>query len=85
MRWIFLLLFFPGCAWYDRECTAFPEGQHSHCCLEHDEAYHAGGTDVDRLAADDEFHACMMDYFPEKQVDAIYQGIREAGWLWWGK
>jgi len=63
---------------YDRECTFFPEGAHTHCCLAHDEAYHAGGSSADRLAADRALRACM-------DSGLVYWAVRIFGPAWWGR
>ncbi len=41
-------------------CSLFPDGHWGGCCVEHDRAYHKGGTAADRAAADETMRRCVL-------------------------
>ena len=40
-------------------CSMWPDGNYRQCCVEHDRAYHAGGTKEQRRAADEVLRDCV--------------------------
>ena len=80
-------------------CTDSPDagwwGVHRSCCLEHDRAYHAGGSRADRRAADGAFFRCLIEKGMPRPIAWVYFGavrvgghprFRRAGvsWAWGG-
>lgn len=68
-------------------CSSFPEGTgflgHPnawvHCCLEHDKAYFAGGTEGERKSADRLLRRCVKDAGFEIIGPIMYAGVRVGG------
>ena len=61
------------------------------CCVEHDIAYWQGGTEVQRLAADEKLRACVLAKTDDQILaDAMFNGVRVGGspwfynWYRWG-
>ena len=61
------------------------------CCYEHDLAYWKGGTQAERLAADEALKACVLDKTGNKELaEIMFQGVRFGGspyfynWYRWG-
>ena len=78
-------------------CSLFPdsslisEKDWCSCCFEHDIAYWQGGTEEERLKADEALRDCMLEKTgDEKLSTVIYQGVRFGGspyfynWYRWG-
>lgn len=40
-------------------CSMWPDGNYRQCCVEHDRAYHAGGTKEQRRTADEFLRDCV--------------------------
>lgn len=63
-------------------CTFWPEGPRNEpqkwaeCCVMHDLNYWAGGTDKDRLEADQGLRACVTKIHSKEMGDLMYFGIR---------
>lgn len=102
---IILVLIIPGCSndlhnikdFESDGCTLFPdsslilEKEWSVCCFEHDIAYWKGGTEDERLKADEALRDCVKDKTGDKNLaNVIYQGVRSGGspyfynWYRWG-
>ena len=67
-------------------CTLFPDGPVSErgkwceCCLDHDIAYWKGGTEAERLKADEELKACVFDRTKDEMLaQTMYVGVRAGG------
>ncbi|MEJ2688828.1 MAG: dual specificity protein phosphatase family protein [Deltaproteobacteria bacterium] len=67
-------------------CMLFPDGPISErgrwceCCLNHDIAYWRGGTKNDRLKADEELKACVLERTKDKTLsETMYLGVRAGG------
>ena len=67
-------------------CSLFPD--HSiingddwcECCLEHDIAYWQGGTEAQRLAADQKLRNCILEKTGNQALaETMYQGVRLGG------
>lgn len=82
---------------YTDGCTMFPDGTPANprmwceCCFRHDIAYWRGGTEAERLAADDAFRVCVQEKTgDEKQATVMYEAVRLGGapvfpnWYRWG-
>ncbi|WP_155990840.1 hypothetical protein [Thalassolituus oleivorans] len=61
------------------------------CCFAHDLAYWRGGTEEERLAADQTFKACILEMTQDKPLaELMYRGVRIGGsayfptWYRWG-
>lgn len=78
-------------------CTLFPnrslidEGDWCDCCLQHDIAYWKGGTEADRLAADEALRLCVLDRTGDEILaNLMFEGVRIGGnpffptWYRWG-
>lgn len=78
-------------------CSLFPDGSLINsddwcvCCLEHDIAYWKGGTEAERLAADQALRDCVLEKTGDaKLAEAMYLGVRMGGspyfknWYRWG-
>lgn len=80
-------------------CTFWPDGDWLDCCLEHDEAYAAGGSWLERLKADWKLANCVHKKGKRARCRAcrtvmgvlMFGGTRILGiglWPWhhvWGK
>lgn len=80
-------------------CTGWPDGNYRGCCEEHDEAYAAGGSWLERLKADWKLTKCVHKKGAETKcracqtviATAMLLGVRVLGvplWPWhhrWGK
>lgn len=76
-------------------CSLFPDRWGSKdwcgCCLAHDRVYWRGGTEADRLKADQELRACVASTSGDKGLASLmYVGVRLGGgpylptWFRWG-
>ena len=78
-------------------CSLFPDGSMINaddwcaCCLQHDIAYWKGGTEAQRLAADEALRDCVLETTGDaKLAEAMYLGVRMGGspyfknWYRWG-
>ena len=78
-------------------CSLFPDGSlissndWCHCCLEHDIAYWKGGTEAERLAADEALRDRVLASTGNAELaEAMYLGVRLGGspyfknWYRWG-
>ncbi|MGC6423772.1 MAG: hypothetical protein ACON4O_02150 [Lentimonas sp.] len=61
------------------------------CCVEHDIAYWQGGTEEQRLAADEKLRACVLAKTGDEVLaNAMFNGVRMGGspwfynWYRWG-
>ncbi|MGB0372796.1 MAG: hypothetical protein ACPGN3_15785 [Opitutales bacterium] len=61
------------------------------CCYEHDLAYWQGGTEAQRLAADEKLRDCVLSLTGNKELaELMYEGVRFGGspyfynWYRWG-
>jgi hypothetical protein len=67
-------------------CSLFPDGtlkDHAkwcECCLKHDIAYWHGGTEEQRLKADEALRDCVLDRTGDKVLaETMYLGVRAGG------
>ena len=102
---ILLILITPGCNGGKKTindfksdgCTLFPDSSlilksdWCECCFEHDIAYWQGGTEEERLKADETLRECVRKKTGnEKLAKVIYNGVRFGGspyfynWYRWG-
>lgn len=78
-------------------CSLFPDSSLINaddwcaCCLEHDIAYWKGGTEAERLAADQALRDCVLEATGDVHLsEAMYLGVRMGGspyfknWYRWG-
>lgn len=78
-------------------CSLFPDSSlinaddWCRCCLEHDIAYWKGGTEAERLAADEALRDCVLAQTGNAELaQAMYLGVRMGGspyfknWYRWG-
>jgi len=77
-------------------CSLFPDGDLSGrewcgCCFTHDVAYWQGGSEADRLAADEALRQCVREQTGDAALaQAMYLGVRAGGspavptWYRWG-
>jgi hypothetical protein len=78
-------------------CTLFPDSSlilkkdWCECCFEHDIAYWQGGTEDERLKADEELRECVLEKTGDENLArVIYKGVRFGGspyfynWYRWG-
>jgi len=78
-------------------CSLFPDSDEiAHvdwcsCCFEHDMAYWRGGTEAERLAADEALKQCVMNKTTNSALaNVVYDGVRFGGspyfytWYRWG-
>ena len=78
-------------------CSLFPDrslinsDDWCDCCLEHDIAYWQGGTEEQRLEADQELRDCVLEKTGNRALaETMYQGVRFGGspyfynWYRWG-
>lgn len=76
-------------------CTMFPDGtpedpkKWQHCCILHDLKYWAGGTETERLQADEDLWACVALTGEPEVADVMFLGVRVGGtpylptaWRW---
>ena len=70
-------------------CTLAPDFTFASCCDAHDVAYWQGGSRMDRLAADQQFRACVTDKSNAVAAWLYYAGVRVGGagflptpWRW---
>ena len=61
------------------------------CCFQHDIAYWQGGTEAERLAADQALRACVFEKTQSQELaDLMFEGVRFGGspyfynWYRWG-
>ena len=102
---ILFILIFCGCNSNEEEigdftsdgCTLFPdsslisEKDWCSCCFEHDIAYWQGGTEEERLKADEALRDCVLEKTDDENLSkVIYKGVRFGGspyfynWYRWG-
>ena len=66
-------------------CSLFPDGTPAqpklwcHCCVEHDKAYWAGGTESERSDADLALKVCVQTLGRTKTAEIIWLGVRVGG------
>ena len=66
-------------------CSSFPDGTAQkptlwlHCCIRHDFAYWMGGTEAERLHADEELQRCVADTGEKDIANLMFQGVRAGG------
>jgi len=60
-------------------CTKFPEGNWTKCCLQHDEDYETGGTEKDRKKADKKLKNCVTKKGHMFIALIMYIGVRILG------
>lgn len=78
-------------------CSLFPDSSLINdddwcaCCLQHDIAYWQGGTEAERLRADEALRACVLKTTGDAQLaETMYLGVRMGGspyfknWYRWG-
>jgi hypothetical protein len=78
-------------------CTLFPDdlsilkSDWCDCCFEHDIAYWEGGTEDERLKADESLRDCVKEKSGNDNLaNVIYKGVRSGGspyfynWYRWG-
>ncbi|WP_199221063.1 hypothetical protein [Coraliomargarita sinensis] len=78
-------------------CSLFPDSSLINaddwcdCCLAHDIAYWKGGTEAERLAADEALRDCVLETTGNAELaEAMYLGVRMGGspyfknWYRWG-
>jgi len=78
-------------------CSLFPDRSlidakdWCECCLEHDVAYWQGGTEAQRLAADEQLRECVLAKTDDPILaEAMFNGVRLGGspyfynWYRWG-
>lgn len=78
-------------------CSLFPDGtfgernKRCDCCFRHDIAYWQGGTEVERMKADEALLDCVFDRTKDKQqAEAMQVCVRAGGhpafpaWYHWG-
>lgn len=78
-------------------CSLFPDSSlinsddWCRCCLEHDIAYWKGGTEAERLTADEALRNCVLAQTGNAELaQAMYLGVRMGGspyfknWYRWG-
>jgi hypothetical protein len=98
------LLIFGGCSkkpelsdFSSDGCSLFPDRSRisakdwCECCFEHDLAYWQGGTEAQRLAADERLRHCVLHKTGDPILaEAMYNGVRLGGspyfynWYRWG-
>ena len=102
---ILLVLFVSGCNGSGKQisdfksdgCTLFPDSSlidntdWCECCFEHDIAYWQGGTEEERLKADEALRECVREKTGNDNLaKVIYSGVRFGGspyfynWYRWG-
>ena len=66
-------------------CTKYADGTKEnptlwqHCCLAHDAAYWLGGTEPERLKADQELYSCVKATGDDSPARLMYLGTRAGG------
>jgi hypothetical protein len=63
-------------------CTFFPEGRYSDCCVEHDKAYYFGGSYSARRRADNKLFGCVAKkrgFYPKLIAPIMWAGVRVFG------
>ena len=77
-------------------CSLFPDGTYAQqslwmeCCIRHDIAYWQGGTQAQRLAADQALEACVSQVGEPEIARLMLAGVRIGGspyfptWYRWG-
>lgn len=101
---LFVAVFMVGCSretvlrdFASDGCSLFPdrslidEKDWRACCVEHDIAYWQGGTEAQRLAADEQLRDCVLAQTGDARLaEAMYNGVRFGGspyfynWYRWG-
>jgi hypothetical protein len=49
------------------------------CCIAHDQAYHNGGSERDRLAADTQMYTCIRDRGYPEDAESMFYAVRLFG------
>ena len=78
-------------------CSLFPDRSlidardWCECCVQHDIAYWQGGTELQRLAADEQLRACVLAKTDDELLaETMFNGVRMGGspwfynWYRWG-
>lgn len=63
-------------------CTFFPEGRYTDCCVEHDKAYYFGGSYSARRRADNKLFGCVAKkrgLYPKLIAPFMWAGVRIFG------
>ncbi|MEJ2407473.1 MAG: hypothetical protein P8171_25045 [Candidatus Thiodiazotropha sp.] len=66
-------------------CSMFPDGTYQQqslwmeCCIRHDIAYWQGGTEAQRLTADEALEACVSQVGEPKIAKLMLAGVRMGG------
>ena len=103
--WLFCLLILAGGCSNEKTiadftsdgCSLFPDSSvilkqdWTDCCFQHDLAYWRGGTEAERLAADQALRECILKKTGNPQLaELMFQGVRLGGspyfynWYRWG-
>ncbi|MBB2487794.1 hypothetical protein H5407_21365 [Mitsuaria sp. WAJ17] len=54
------------------------------CCVAHDRAYWRGGSEADRLRADEALRACVLERTDDPaRAATMFRGVRIGGSAWW--
>lgn len=82
---------------YSDGCSLFPDGKLGDrrlwcdCCFAHDLAYWRGGTEPERVTADEALRSCVLEKTRDARLAAaMYEGVRVGGspvflnWYRWG-
>lgn len=67
--------------WLGDQCSFVPDFDIGHCCVIHDMAYQAGGSEFDRKQADIAFRNCIRAEGRPLVASIYYWGVRVFGWL----
>ena len=64
-------------------CSMWPDENYHGCCVEHDKAYHKGGTAKQRLDADIKLMKCVADVHSTWMARLMFIGICIGGLPYW--
>jgi len=64
-------------------CTWFPDGDYTDCCVAHDKEYFVGGGLKDRLTSDERLRACVLSkgkgWKRKLLANTMFLGVRVGG------
>lgn len=60
-------------------CSDFPDGSWRNCCVDHDTKYWIGGTEDERIKADQDLKACVSKVAGSVLGEIMYLGVRMGG------